>query len=66
MMEPDEEFSTTWEGGHALVIEYGDCEVYGRCQCHKNFGMILPDQSLDLFVPLWERHVVTELPGGAE
>lgn len=55
----DEDFRTTWEGGHALVIEYGDCEMYGRCQCGERFGMATPDKPLDRFAGPWERHVMT-------
>lgn len=55
---------TTWEGGHALVIEYGDCELYGRCQCGKPFGMITPDKPLDRFAGPWERHAMTEVGEG--
>lgn len=57
----DEDFPTTWEGGHALVIEYGDCEMYGRCQCGSRFGMLTPDKPLDGFASKWERHVITEV-----
>jgi hypothetical protein len=32
----DPEFPTTLSGGHALIVEYGDCEFYGRCQCGKS------------------------------
>lgn len=60
----DEDFRTTWEGGHALVIEYGDCEFYGRCQCGKDFGMVTPDRFRDdTFGGKWERHVMTEVAG---
>lgn len=58
----DEDFRTTWAGGHALVIEYGDCEFYGRCQCGKDFGMVRPDRFRDdVFGGKWERHVMTEV-----
>jgi hypothetical protein len=62
---PDvEEFRTTWEGGHALITEYGDCEFYGRCQCGKDFGMVTPDRyRADVFGTKWERHVMTEVTG---
>jgi hypothetical protein len=60
----DEEFPATWDGGHALIVEYGDCEMYGRCQCKKDFGIIRPNQSLDLFAGKWERHIMTEVPRG--
>jgi len=59
----EETFPATWEGGHALVVEYGDCELYGRCQCGTPFGSIRPNQSIDTaFVQKWERHVMTEVP----
>lgn len=54
----EEDFPATWEGGHALVVEFGDEELPGRCQCGTSFGMIRPDQSLDTFVGPWERHVM--------
>lgn len=58
----NDDFATTWEGGHALIVEYGDCEFYGRCQCGKQFGMVTPDKfSDDVFGERWERHVVTEV-----
>lgn len=54
----DEDFPTTWEGGHALVIEYGDCELYGRCQCGERFGMVTPDKPIDRFAGPWENHAM--------
>lgn len=60
----DDDFATTWEGGHALVVEYGDCEFYGRCQCGKDFGMVTPDKyHADVYGSAWERHVMTEVTG---
>lgn len=60
----DEDFATTWDGGHALVIEYGDCEFYGRCQCGRDFGMVTPDRYRgDVFGDKWERHVMLEVTG---
>lgn len=56
----DEEFTATWAGGHALVIEYGDCEFYGRCQCGATFGTVTPDRYRgDVFGDKWEHHVMT-------
>jgi hypothetical protein len=50
---------TFWEGGHALVVEYGDCEFYGRCQCGMPFGRTRPDQRWDeKFGIPWEKHVM--------
>jgi hypothetical protein len=57
-VDRDEEFETTWDGGHSLIIEYGDCELYGRCQCGTRFGMVTPDKPLDRFAGPWERHVM--------
>jgi hypothetical protein len=56
--QADPEFPATWQGGHALVVEYGDCEMYGRCQCGERFGMVTPDKPLDGFAGPWERHVM--------
>ncbi len=53
-----EEFPATWEGGHALVVEYGDEELIGRCQCGEPFGIITPDLALENFARPWERHVM--------
>jgi hypothetical protein len=62
MTRNDETFLTTWEGGHALVIEYGDCEFYGRCQCGKTFGMATPNRfRADTFCDKWEQHVMRDL-----
>ncbi|WP_405924904.1 hypothetical protein [Streptomyces sp. NBC_00035] len=57
----DDEFETTLAGGHALVLEHGDCETYGACQCGKPFGVITPDKALDTFARPWEHHVMTEV-----
>lgn len=58
----DDAFTTTWDGGHALIVEHGDCEFYGRCQCGKQFGMVTPDKFRDdVFGAKWERHVMTEV-----
>lgn len=60
---PDTENPGSWEGGHALVVEYGDCELYGQCSCGQSFGMIRPNQSIDkVFAAKWERHVMTLPP----
>ena len=67
-MNDEEEFPATWEGGHALIVEFGDCEFYGQCQCAVEgptpnpkavFGMARPDQSLGPILEKWERHVMT-------
>ncbi|MEU2780582.1 hypothetical protein [Streptomyces sp. NPDC007110] len=63
---PDLEFRETRAGGHALVIEYGDCELIGSCQCGRRLGRVTPDKPIDRLAGLWERHTMTELtaPGG--
>lgn len=58
----EEIFPATWEGGHALIVEYGDCELHGRCQCGRGFGSIRPNQSIDTTLAKnWERHVMKEV-----
>lgn len=47
----------TRSGGHALVIEYGDCELTASCLCGVPLGECQPHESLDSFSPLWEQHV---------
>lgn len=60
--QADPDFTTTLGGGHALIVEYEDCEFYGRCQCGKKFGMVRPDKFRDdTFGGKWERHVMTEV-----
>lgn len=54
----DEEFPATWAGGHALVIEFGDEEIIGRCQCGDPFGTGTPATPLDVFAGPWEKHVM--------
>lgn len=51
----DEEFPATWEGGHALVIEFGDEQLLARCQCGTPLGDGRPGTPLDT----WERHVMS-------
>jgi hypothetical protein len=58
--QADPERATTLSGGHALIVEYGDCEFYGRCQCGQDFGMVTPDKFRDdVFGGKWERHVMS-------
>ncbi|MEE4546494.1 hypothetical protein V2S66_31580 [Streptomyces sp. V4-01] len=59
LRQPDPEFPATWAGGHALVIEYGDEELHGRCQCGERFTPQRPDKPIDRFAGPWERHVMT-------
>ena len=58
---PDTEFRETLAGGHALIVEYGDCEFYGTCQCGKQLGKVRPDQFGGTFAIDWEHHVLTEV-----
>jgi hypothetical protein len=55
----ESEFPATWEGGHALVIEFGDMEIIGRCQCGVPLGTITPAESLEVFAQPWETHAMT-------
>ncbi|MGW5509935.1 hypothetical protein ACWEV9_19490 [Streptomyces albogriseolus] len=59
---PDLEFRETLAGGHALVVQYGDCELLGSCQCGRRLGRVTPDRPIDHLAGLWERHTMTELP----
>ncbi|MFZ4206813.1 hypothetical protein ACOZE4_18445 [Streptomyces griseoincarnatus] len=59
---PDKEFRETLAGGHALVVQYGDCELLGSCQCGRRLGRVTPDRPIDHLAGLWERHTMTELP----
>ncbi|WP_073946485.1 hypothetical protein [Streptomyces kebangsaanensis] len=61
---PDLEFRETLAGGHALIVQYGDCELIGSCQCGRALGRIRPDRSLDQLAGLWERHTMTEVSDG--
>jgi len=54
----DEDYPATWAGGHALVIEFGDEEITGHCQCGDPFGTGTPATSLDTFAQPWEKHVM--------
>lgn len=67
---PDKEFRETLAGGHALIVQCGDCEFLGSCQCGRRLGRITPDKPVNGLVALWERHTCTELtantsPSGA-
>lgn len=57
----DAEFRETLAGGHALVVEYGDCEFLGSCQCGRRLGRVTPDKPIDGLAGLWERHTITDL-----
>jgi hypothetical protein len=61
---PNFDFLETLAGGHALIIQHGDCELIGSCQCGADFGRTSPDASLDTFVPGWEHHAMTEVCRG--
>lgn len=61
--DPNPDFRESLGGGHALVVEYGDCELHGSCQCGTRFGHTTPDASLDTFVGPWVHHTNTEVTG---
>ncbi len=61
---PDTEFRETLAGGHALVVEYGDCEFHGSCQCGRRFGTVTQSTPVDVLAAKWERHTMTELGVG--
>lgn len=46
------------QGRHDLVIAYGDAEFVGSCSCGRPLVTLRPDQSLNLFGPPWEAHVM--------
>ncbi|MFB7597213.1 hypothetical protein [Streptomyces sp. NPDC056160] len=58
---PDLEFPETLAGGHALVVEYGDCELHGSCQCGQRLGIVPPNRPIDGLAALWERHTHTDV-----
>jgi hypothetical protein len=60
--EPDPDCLESLAGGHALVIEHGDYELIGTCQCGRRLGSLIPSGSVDQLAALWERHTCTELP----
>jgi hypothetical protein len=57
---PDPDWPATWNGGHALVIEFGDEEFIVQCQCGHPLGTCHPSDSLDRFQLPWERHLMTQ------
>ncbi|WP_326729023.1 VVA0879 family protein [Streptomyces phaeochromogenes] len=59
--DPNPDHPETLAGGHALVVEYGDCVMNASCQCGKPLGTTTPDTSLDTFLPGWERHTAPEV-----
>ena len=67
-MSEEEEYPATWEGGHALITEFGDEEILGQCQCalgkpgydpRNSFGSIRPNGNMNIIMQKWERHVMT-------
>ncbi|WP_328439321.1 hypothetical protein OHA71_23575 [Streptomyces sp. NBC_00444] len=59
---PDTEFPESLAGGHALIVEYGDCETHGSCQCGRRLGRTTQGVRLDALAVPWTRHVCTDLP----
>lgn len=60
----------TLAGGHALIVEAGDYETHGSCQCGRRLGRIALGTRIDMLTVPWERHTFTELlvparPNGA-
>lgn len=55
----DPDFRATTAGGHALIVEYGDEELHGTCQCGEQLRTITPDQPIDQLATPWERHVMS-------
>ena len=56
---PDADFPESWEGGHALIIEYGDCEFISHCQCGKWLDTSNPARfNADHVTGRWEQHCV--------
>jgi hypothetical protein len=62
---PAHDARETLAGGHALIVQYGDRELHGSCQCGRRLGLIRPDKPMDGLGALWERHTCTELPTAA-
>ncbi|MEU6340230.1 hypothetical protein ABZ883_04675 [Streptomyces sp. NPDC046977] len=63
---PDDDVErASWEGGHALIVELGDCELHGRCQCGTQLGTVRVDKPLDDLACSWERHVMVDVPAEA-
>ncbi|MCX5601562.1 hypothetical protein OOK29_25770 [Streptomyces phaeochromogenes] len=59
--DPSPDSPETLAGGHALVVEYGDCVMHASCQCGYPLGTTTLNASLDTFVPGWERHTAPEV-----
>lgn len=60
----------TLAGGHALIVEAGDYETHGSCQCGRRLGRIALGTRIDSLTIPWERHTFTDLlvparPNGA-
>jgi len=60
---PDEESRETLAGGHALIVQYGDCEFIGSCQCGQPIGRTPRTKPIDHLAGLWERHTAPILDG---
>lgn len=44
-----------------MIVSLGDCEMSGACAgCGKHFGVIRPNQSLDVLGQAWERHLMLD------
>ncbi|MCW2601843.1 MAG: hypothetical protein JWM02_3672 [Frankiales bacterium] len=47
------------QSAHDLVISYGDAEFHAACRCGRPLLTIRPNESFDLFGPVWEAHVMS-------
>ncbi|MFJ2780214.1 hypothetical protein [Kitasatospora sp. NPDC087315] len=55
----DPEYPATLAGGHALILQYGDCEFITSCQCGHDIATHRPDQlDLNAIATAWEHHVI--------
>jgi len=54
---PDPGFREEYSPGHALVVEYGDCEFRMECQCGTVFVLgLTPDQPWTGHILRWLSH----------
>jgi hypothetical protein len=63
--QPAGKVPETLAGGHALIVEVGDYETHGSCQCGRRLGRIALGTRLDALTIPWERHTFTELSAPA-
>lgn len=56
--EPDPEFRETWAGGHAMIVQYGDCEFIASCQCGLHLVTLRPDEPTSVMFARWAAHTM--------